>query len=99
EFVEAGEPLVRVVSIDRLRVEGLITAPEASRIVLGQRAAFREKGSQSNWELVGKVTFLSPEIHPVSGMCRVWVEVSNSDQLARAGMRGELKIEADQTDR
>jgi multidrug efflux pump subunit AcrA (membrane-fusion protein) len=99
EWVEPGKPILRLVRLDRLRVEGFVRfADHAPADVLrrpvrveivnsgGRRAVF-----------VGTVTFVSPLIQP-GGEYRIWAEVDNRrdrDQwLLRPGLEAEMAIEA-----
>ena len=44
-------------------------------------------------DVAGEVTFVSPEIHPVNGMVRVWVEIENRESTLRPGLPATIKIE------
>jgi macrolide-specific efflux system membrane fusion protein len=44
--------------------------------------------------LAGHVTFVSPELHPVTGQARLWATLANPDGRLRAGMHGRLVIHA-----
>lgn len=93
EWVEPGEKVIRVVRLNRLRVEGFLGSREATRQLLGARVKLEidlPQKPRSNFE--GVVTFISPEINPVNGQVRLWAEIDNVDLQLRPGMRGTLSL-------
>ena len=94
EWVNVGEPIARVIQLNQLRVEGLVDGRKyGTKIKRGQTATFSvvlPNGKSADFQ--GEVTFISPEIHPVNGLSRVWAEVENPQLILRPGLRGELKI-------
>ena len=94
EWVEPGETVVRIVRMDRLRVEGFLSAQQASSELVGQEANVSVKHQpDATLEIVGEITFVSPEIHPLNGMVRVWVEIENSESMLRPGLPATIKIQ------
>lgn len=94
EWVEPGETVVRIVRIDRLRVEGFLAAQQASAKLVGHPALVSVRNHpDSSTDVKGEVTFVSPEIHPLNGMVRVWVEIDNADAELRPGLQATIKIE------
>ena len=85
--------MIRVVRIDRLRVEAFInlqtglTLLENSPVVF--EVAFPDAPVQ---EFAGEIVFLNPEADPVNGQIRVWAEIENRDRMLRPGQRGRLKV-------
>ena len=96
EWVEAGKPIVRIVSLDPIRIECFVDGRQHGPELIGKTATFTAKHEHANeaTELTGKVTFVSPELHPVTGQVRLWATVDNPDLKVRAGMRGTLEIES-----
>ncbi len=95
EWVDAGQPVARVVRLDRLRAEGLLPAGIATPRMLGQtvRVEVRfESGPVEQFE--GRVVFVSPEVHPINGQVQVWAEVVNRDGLLRPGLKANMTIAA-----
>jgi multidrug efflux pump subunit AcrA (membrane-fusion protein) len=93
EWLESGEKVLRMLRLDRLRVEGFISSRElrhnldqADASVTVQQPA---GGTQA---FAGKVVFVSPEIDPVNDQVRIWVEVENPGFLLKPGMKGTLTI-------
>ncbi|MDA1051936.1 MAG: HlyD family efflux transporter periplasmic adaptor subunit [Planctomycetota bacterium] len=94
EWVEPGETVVRIVRMDRLRVEGFLPAQQANAKLVGQPAMVSVKlQADETLDVAGEVTFVSPEIHPVNGMVRVWVEIENRESTLRPGLPATIKIE------
>jgi macrolide-specific efflux system membrane fusion protein len=94
EWVEPGETVLRMVRMDRLRVEGFLAAQQATAKLVGRPAHVTIKlQSDKSIDIDGDVTFVSPEIHPVNGMVRVWVEIENRDAILRPGLQATIKIE------
>lgn len=94
EWVEPGETVVRIVRMDRLRVEGFLPAQQANAKLVGQEARVSIKlGPDETQDVDGEVTFVSPEIHPVNGMVRVWVDIENGESNLRPGLQATIKIE------
>ena len=97
EWVKPGEPVVRIVRLDRLRVEGFVKAEQLSHgfqnaaIVLTVSLPNRPRA-----QFPGKIVFISPEINPVDGQVRFWAEVDNRDLLLKPGMAGEVRIQPTQ---
>lgn len=94
EWVEPGETVLRMVRLDRLRVEVFLDARRISHDAHGRAAVLAvEQPEGPPQEFKGQVAFVSPEVDPVNGQVRVWVEVANDDLRLRPGIRGTLRIE------
>ncbi len=103
EWVQEGEPIMRILRMDVLKVETFLDSSKfAPHEVLGAPATVTVKLTRDqDKELPNcKVNFVGPEIEP-GGAYRIWVEVKNisvkgrdgSQQwLIRPGMMAELKI-------
>jgi macrolide-specific efflux system membrane fusion protein len=94
EWVEPGMPVVRLVMMDRLRVEAFVGAAELGSGAVDRPVEFRV--AQADGEVAGKyegrITFVSPEVNPVNGQVRLWAEVPNVDNTLRPGMNGTLVL-------
>ena len=100
EWVEAGKPIVRIVTLDPIRIECFVDGRQYGPELIGKPALFTAKNDHAKEapKLTGKVTFVSPELHPVTGQVRLWATVENPDLKVRAGMRGTLEIQASKTE-
>lgn len=93
EWVKPGEPVLRVVRIDRVRAEAFVPAGLPVGTWAGRSVKFFVAASGKEREpFVGKLVFVSPEIDPVNGQIRVWAEIENRNQELRPGERGTLEL-------
>lgn len=97
EWVEPGKPIVHLVRLDRLRIEGFVRFDAlAPGDVLNRkvRATIAVAGDKTE-SFDGVVTFVSPIIQP-GGEYRIWAEVENrqvGDQwLLRPGLEADLDL-------
>ncbi|NND97537.1 MAG: HlyD family efflux transporter periplasmic adaptor subunit [Pirellulaceae bacterium] len=90
EWVKPGDPIVRVVRLDRLRAEGYIDADLATQ--LRQRKRVRlSRGKSSNVTREGRLVFVSSEINPINGQVRILVEFDNPNEDLLPGMHVQLR--------
>jgi macrolide-specific efflux system membrane fusion protein len=98
EWVAAGESVVQVVRIDRLRVEGFLTATEVAPEDVAERPVMIEVqlSGQRAARFVGKVVYVSPLVQ-AGGKYRVRAEVENridnGHPLLRPGMTATMTIQ------
>lgn len=93
EWVEPGEDVLRIVRIDRLRAEGLVTY----RNTIGElnRCDAQIKVSvPGKPEIVvrGPIVFVNPEINPVNGLIRVRAEFDNPEGILMPGMHATMVV-------
>jgi macrolide-specific efflux system membrane fusion protein len=95
EWVQAGKTVVRVLRVDRLRVEGFVPVKQLPGELEGRRVTLTvDLPGKPGTIFGGSVVFVSPEVNPVNGQVRVWAEVENPKLLLRPGIRGSLAIHA-----
>jgi multidrug efflux pump subunit AcrA (membrane-fusion protein) len=93
EWVEPGEKVVRIVRMDRLRVEGMVHIRDVPPNLRGAPVTIAmELPGKGEMTFPGKVVFVSPEISPVNGQVRIWAEVDNKDGLLKPGLRPRMTI-------
>ncbi len=92
EWVEPGTPLVQIVEIHRLRIEGFIPIAVASPQLVGRAADAEIVIGETTHKVTGQVTFVSPESILASGLVRVYLEIENPEGHFRPGMRVEPVI-------
>jgi len=98
EWVEAGNPVMRIVRLDRLRVEGFLNAKDFSPSEVGNRPVRVNirlaRGKVESFQ--GKITFVNPLVQ-AGGEYRVWAEVVNrmegAQWLLRPGMEADMTID------
>lgn len=93
EWVQPGEPVLRMLRLDRLRAEGLVDASAVRDDLNGRPVRLTVKGDDEATVYRGEVVYVSPEIDPVAGQVRVWAEIDNPDFKLRPGLHGSLVIE------
>lgn len=95
EWLEPGQRVMRIVRLDRLKVEGFVASSAITGSLRG--AAVRVRVILSDEEkpvfVKGKIVFISSEIDPVNAQVRVWAEVENPDLLLRPGLPAEMVID------
>ncbi len=98
EWVDAGKPVVRVISLGPIRVECFVDGRQYGPALIGCKVEFERGTGDDLTRLSGQVTFVSPELSPVTGQTRLWATIENPGAKVRAGMRGKLTIELSQPD-
>ena len=94
EWVEPGETVLKIVRLDRLRLEGFVTASQAGKIKIGDSAkVVFEQESMAGKEVNGKVTFINPEANPVNSQVEVWVEIDNLNGSLMPGLEASIIVE------
>ncbi|MDH3717421.1 MAG: efflux RND transporter periplasmic adaptor subunit, partial [Planctomycetota bacterium] len=89
-----GDPVVRIIKLDRLRVEAHVDGKKFGRDLEGYSVRLQvtlPPGDRVE-EFLGKIVFVSPEVQPVTGEVRVWAEVENPQFRLRPGDHGALTI-------
>lgn len=87
EWVDAGEPVIRVVNLEQLRLEGYVPVEAALSGLMGNSVSVEvslESGRTIRSQ--GKVTFVSPEAETLNSKVRFWAEVDNHDMRLRPGL-------------
>jgi len=93
EWVEPGDQVVRIVRLDRLRAEGFVAAASLRGPLAGRPATVTvDLPGRPQASFPGSVAFVDPEIDPVNGQFRVWVEIENPALQLQPGMRAEMTI-------
>jgi multidrug efflux pump subunit AcrA (membrane-fusion protein) len=88
EWVKSGDPILRVVRLDRLRAEGFIRTRLLKRLrQQDQVTLVRQSEDGTTTIRHGEVVFISPEVDPVNDEVAFWVEFDNADQKILPGMR------------
>ena len=99
EAVQQGDPILRVVRTDKVRVEGFVSVGEAFRVKPGDMVRVRlsdtipglpDELAKRTFE--GKVAFVDPTANLVANKVRVWATVENANNLLRAGLPAVMEI-------
>ncbi|MEP3478781.1 MAG: HlyD family efflux transporter periplasmic adaptor subunit [Fuerstiella sp.] len=94
EWVEAGEPVLRVINLETLLVKGYVDSDSIQLSDKGRTVIVT--GTSAGREVIakGKIVFVSPEIDSVNGQVMVKAEIRNPELRLRPGKRVEMTIEA-----
>lgn len=90
EWVQAGQPIARVIDLKKLRVSCNCPLEKASPEAIAKKAIFVYEGN----EYEAKVVFASPEIDPNVRDFIVLAEVENPNGVLKPGMGGSIKLRA-----
>ena len=91
EWVEPGSIVLRLIQLDRLRVEGFVSADQATGIQSGQRVRIVFPGNVGK-PVSGEITFVSPEVEPVNQQVRIWAEFENPERRIRPGLVASMEV-------
>jgi macrolide-specific efflux system membrane fusion protein len=95
EWVNPGDTVLRLVRLDRLRVEGFVPARLFAARPGQSVAVYVDVPGRSRTQFRATLTFVSPEVNPVNGQIVVWAEVDNQELLLKPGQTATLEIESD----
>lgn len=96
EWVDAGEPIARVVRVDRLRVEGYVGVADALAGLVGRPVTIQARlPDGSSTSATGQVVFVSPEAEPVDAKVRFWAEIDNRAYRLRPGLTASVVIHSE----
>lgn len=91
QWVNAGEPIARVIDLERLRVEGYFRQDLVGRIQVGSTGSFAYTLEGKTKQVPVKVSFVSPEI--VEGIFQVRADIDNRDRAHMPGVQGKLTLD------
>jgi macrolide-specific efflux system membrane fusion protein len=93
EWVSPGDTVLRLVRLDRLRVEAFVAARDLPLDLAGRPATLSvDLAGKGPTRFDATVVFVSPEVNPVNGQVLVWAEVENSGLQLRPGQPATLTI-------
>ena len=95
EWVQVGEPVLRIVRLDRLRAEGFASADWLQQLKTASEAELAiHVSGRDDLHRTGQIVFVSPEIDSVNNEVRFWVEFDNTDRDVLPGMRLSMSLQA-----
>ena len=92
EWVESGDPVLRVLRLDVLLVEGYVSAPLVSPKLRGRKVTVVCDVAGTPRKVEGTIVFVSPEIDSVSQQVQVRAEISNPELALRPGQPAQMWI-------
>ncbi len=99
EWVEAGQPVLRLIQLDRLYVEGYVKTDQIELTDRGRPVSVTTASPDGELIARGRIVFVSPEVDSVNGQVLIKAEVSNPKLLLRPGKRVDMTIEVNTGDR
>jgi multidrug efflux pump subunit AcrA (membrane-fusion protein) len=94
EWCDLGSALIKMVRTDVLRIEGLVSASEASQLTLGMQADVKVTLTKDQLvDAKGTLVFVSPDVNPISGQVRVFLELIVTDKRIRPGLRPVVELQ------
>jgi len=94
EWVEPGEPVARILRLDRLKAVGYLDARSGALDLTGRpvRLEVRLADDATPVQFSGTVTFVHSEVNPVNEQLDFWAEIANPDLRLRPGQKASLVI-------
>lgn len=90
EMATAGNPLLVVMDISRVIARANVPVTQAAFLKVGGPATISQ--TDTNIEVPGKITVVSPAVDPATTTVQVWVEAANPGERLRSGVT--VKINA-----
>lgn len=89
-WVNAGQPIARIINLEKLRVQGVFNKDYAYSIKRGDDCIFQFTIADKTTSLRCKVTYVGSEI--VEDIFQVWADVDSPDLKLVPGVRGRMTI-------
>lgn len=93
EWVQPGQPLVRIMQVNRLKVEGFLKRESVHSGLLNRRVTIVLEGTDGEkGRYTGQIVFVSPVVDPNDRTQRVVAEVENPKGELGPGLRAKMLI-------
>jgi macrolide-specific efflux system membrane fusion protein len=93
EWVDPGDIVLRLVRLDRLRVEAFVPARTFAAQPGQSVAVIVDVPGHGRVRSTATLVFVSPEVNPVNGQVLIWAEVDNQELLFKPGQTATLEID------
>lgn len=93
EWLETGQPVFRIMRLDRLVAEGYVNANEIHHSQRGAKAKVIAQTTDGPRTFAGTLTFVSPNVDPVNAQVQIRAIIENPSGVLRPGEAVELLIE------
>lgn len=90
EWVESGDPIFEMVSMDQVYAEMLLDAIDSFSLKKGQTLSVRIPVSEGEDVFEGKIEYIAPVVDASSGLVRIKILLPNADHRIRPGLRGKV---------
>ncbi len=95
EWVNAGQPIARIINLKKLRVKGVFKKDYALSVHVGDKCEFRYSIGGKTTTLTSTVSYVGREI--VEDIFQVWADIDSPDMKLVPGVRGQFSIEVQDT--
>jgi len=92
EWVEAGEPILKVIRLDTLFVDGFVASDLVDESFRGNKVTVTAQTRNGSVTVEGKVVFVSPEVDSVNKQVAVRAEIGNSGRTLRPGQAVQMTV-------
>ena len=97
EAVQQGTPILEVLSIDRVKVEGYISIADAFHVKTGDKVQVQLDAGNLNIPfkdeiLIGKVKMVDTTFSTIIGSVKVIAEIPNPNRILRPGLNAKMVI-------
>ena len=92
EWVEKGTPILHIIDLSELRVEGFIGIADISADLIGRDAEVEFSSPNGARRIRGVVTHILPDVDPVNQYAPIWIRFANPDNTIFPGVIGEVRI-------
>lgn len=92
EWVNIADPILKLVQLDKLKVDDFLPAEVATRQLVSSAATFQPDLPVGSESISGEVVFVSPTIDPLNSKVKVRIEFENPGLILRPGMKGVVTI-------
>jgi HlyD family secretion protein len=96
EMASTGSPLLIVMDISSIVARANVPVAQAAQLKIGNEATITQ--TDTNIELPGKITVISPAVDPSTTTVQVWVEAKNPGEKLRAGVTVRISAVAQTID-
>ena len=93
EAVTGGQPIIRIINLDRLRVKASFDVEFAFRVTKESEAYFEIELQDQTRKFPAKIVFVDPQIEPTERVFTVWADIDNANREMLPGLKGKLVIE------
>lgn len=102
EAVREGDPILEVVNVDRMKVEGYVRVEDVGRIKRGSYVRVRLdlrniEIPEENEVLEGRITFIDPAMKKLEPLIKIHAEVINTKRILRDGASAAMVIYPEKT--
>jgi macrolide-specific efflux system membrane fusion protein len=97
EAVREGDPVLEIVSTNRVKVEGYVHIKDIWNVKQGAYVKVQLDVPEADLEVEkmsfeGRIVFVDVKVNPVTYEARVWAEVINNDNVLRDGLQAKMTI-------